>query len=157
MVFVPEVLDRLVRCCSIGLVVTYLGASTASAQTSDADLLTYSGSDRTEKLIAGAKREGQVTYYSAMIVNQALRPLTAAFQKKYPFIKMTFWRADSEDIQTRMLAEVRANKPVVDIAEGTGMASLPSTPDWRRRHGRRSSRIFPNICVTSVGCGCPPA
>ena len=59
-----------------------------------------------------------------MIVNQALRPLTAAFQKKYPFIKMTFWRANSEDIQTRMSAEVRANKLVVDIAEGTGIGEL---------------------------------
>ena len=59
-----------------------------------------------------------------MIVNQALRPLTAAFQKKYPFIKMTFWRADSEDIQTRMSAEMRANKLVVDIAEGTGIGEL---------------------------------
>ena len=60
----------------------------------------------------------------AMIVNQALRPLTAAFQKKYPFIKMTHWRGDSEDILTRMSAEMRANKLVADVIEGTGVGEL---------------------------------
>ena len=59
-----------------------------------------------------------------MIVNQALRPLTAAFQKKYPFIKMTYWRADSEDILTRVSAEIRANKLVADVIEGTGIGEL---------------------------------
>jgi iron(III) transport system substrate-binding protein len=117
-------LGRLARGCSIGVVALGLHATAVSAQPGDTDILTYTGADRTERLIAGAKREGQVTYYSAMIVNQALRPLTNAFQKKYPFIKMTFWRADSEDIQTRMSAEVRAKKLVVDIAEGTGIGEL---------------------------------
>jgi hypothetical protein len=56
-------------------------ATSVSAQSPDYGILTYTGSDRTEKLIEGAKKEAQVTYYSGMIVNQALRPLTAAFQK----------------------------------------------------------------------------
>ena len=125
MVALAESLDgcRLSRCLSAAVVAIFLTSALASAQESD-NILTYTGPDRTERLIAGAKREGQVTYYSAMIVNQALRPLTAAFQKKYPFIKMTFWRADSEDIQTRMSAEIRAKKLVVDVAEGTGIGEL---------------------------------
>jgi ABC-type Fe3+ transport system substrate-binding protein len=97
--------------------------SSATAQTSDG-LLTYTGKDRTERLIEGAKKEGRVTYYSGMIVNQALRPLTTAFQKKYPFIKMTHWRGDSEDILTRISAEIRANKLVADAIEGTGVGEL---------------------------------
>jgi iron(III) transport system substrate-binding protein len=88
------------------------------------DILTYTGPDRTQRLIDGAKREGQVTYYSGMIVNQALRPLTAAFQKKYPFIKMAHWRGDSEDILTRITAEIRANNLVADAIEGTGVGEL---------------------------------
>jgi iron(III) transport system substrate-binding protein len=121
---IAEGSGAVVRCLAIGAAVACLNVAVAAAQAPSADILTYTGADRTERLIAGAKREGQVTYYSAMIVNQALRPLTAAFQKKYPFIKMTFWRADSEDIQTRMSVEVRANKLVVDIAEGTGIGEL---------------------------------
>ena len=78
-----------------------LCAQSAAAQ----DILNYNGSDRQQKLIEGARKEGQVAFYSAMIVNQALRPLTDRFGKKYPFIKMTHWRADSEDIAQKVSAE----------------------------------------------------
>ena len=57
-------------------------ASTAAAQIAGSDILTYKGADREQRLIEGATREKEVVHYSAMIVNQALRPLTAAFQKK---------------------------------------------------------------------------
>ena len=96
----------------------------ATAQTLDANVLTYTGADRTDKLIEGAKKEGELTYYSAMIVNQALRPLTAAFQARYPFIKISYWRADSEEIETKISAEIRANNPVGDVIEGTGIGEL---------------------------------
>jgi iron(III) transport system substrate-binding protein len=94
------------------------------AQSADESILTYKGPDRTDKLVAGAKKEGELTYYSALIVNQALRPLTAAFQAKYPFIKMTYWRADSEVIETKLAAEMRANSLVGDVIEGTGIGEL---------------------------------
>jgi iron(III) transport system substrate-binding protein len=109
---------------SAALFVACLLSTAASAQSSDEGILTYKGPDRTEKLIEGAKREGELTYYSAMIVNQALRPLTAAFQKKYPFIKIAFWRADSEEIETKLSAEMRANNLVGDAIEGTGIGEL---------------------------------
>ena len=99
-------------------------ATAATAQTPDANILTYAGPDRTDRLIGGAKKEGELTYYSAMIVNQALRPLTAAFQAKYPFIKISYWRADSEDIETKIAAEIRASNPVGDVIEGTGIGEL---------------------------------
>lgn len=123
-----------------------LTANVAFAQSTDDSILTYAGPDRTERLIAGAKREGQVTYYSAMIVNQALRPLTAAFQKKYPFIKMTYWRGDSEDIHTRMTAEIRANKLTVDVVEGTGIGELAvranlAQPAWSPELAAISERM----------------
>jgi len=54
-------------------------------------------------------------------VNQALRPITEKFGKKYPFIKMTHWRADSEDIAQKASAEVRAGNVVGDVLEGTGV------------------------------------
>jgi len=34
-------------------------------------------------LVAAAQKEGQVVWYSTLIVNQILRPLTDAFEKKY--------------------------------------------------------------------------
>jgi len=115
---------RLVISAAVAAVTTWVWATTVAAQSHDDGILTYAGPDRTERLIEGAKKEGQLTYYSAMIVNQALRPLTAAFQKKYPFIKMSYWRGDSEDIETKLSAEMRANNPVADVVEGTGIGEL---------------------------------
>jgi iron(III) transport system substrate-binding protein len=97
-----------------------LGVSAAAAQ-APVDILNYRGPDREQKLIEGARKEGQVVFYSAMIVNQALRPIADRFGKKYPFIKMTYWRADSEDIAQKASAEVRAGNVVGDVLEGTGV------------------------------------
>ena len=98
-------------------VVMYHGA--AWAQTSE-DILTYRGPDREQKLVEGAKKEGQVVIYAAMIQNQAMRPMADGFGRKYPFIKLTTWRADSEDIVLKAAAEVRASNVVADLIEGTG-------------------------------------
>ena len=87
-------------------------------------ILTYQGADREQKLLDGARKEGEVVFYSAMITNQALRPITAAFQKKYPDIKLTYWRGDSEDIALKLSAEIRANNLKADIVEGTGIGEM---------------------------------
>src|SRR3954464_7130379 len=98
-------------------------AASASAQSAD-DILRYKGPDREQQLIEGAKKEGQVVLYSAAIVNQALRPMAEAFMKKYPFVKVTYWRADTEEIISKLSAEVRAKNVVADLVEGTGVGEL---------------------------------
>lgn len=96
----------------------------AAAFAQSGDILLARGADREQKLIEGARKEGQVVFYSAMIVNQALRPLADAFMKKYPFIKMTYWRSDTEEIIAKVSAEMRANNLLVDVIEGTGVGEL---------------------------------
>src|SRR5437773_9927144 len=59
-----------------------------------------------------------------MIVNQGVRPIAEKFGRKYPFIKMTYWRADSEEVAQKLSAEVRANNVVADVFEGTGVGEL---------------------------------
>jgi iron(III) transport system substrate-binding protein len=114
---------RLTKILAVALTAACLVPTAAPAQSADA-ILTYRGPDREQKLIEGAKKEGELVFYSGMIVNQALRPVTEAFQKKYPFIRMTFWRADSEVIAAKVGAETRANNPVGDVIEGTGIGEL---------------------------------
>jgi iron(III) transport system substrate-binding protein len=59
------------------------------------NIATYKGVDREKLIIDGAKREGKVSIYSGMIENQALRPLVEAFERKYPFVDVEYWRGDS--------------------------------------------------------------
>ena len=82
---------------------------------------TYRGADRTERLIEGARKEGQVTVYSSMIVDQALRPLIDGFQAKYPFIKAQYVREDPPQQFQKLSAEARANRRVGDVVESTNL------------------------------------
>jgi ABC-type Fe3+ transport system substrate-binding protein len=96
----------------------------STAAVAQEDILNYKGPDREQKLIDGANKEGEVALYSAMIVNQALRPIADAFQKKYPSVKLSYWRGDTEDIVAKLSAEERANNVVADVVEGTGVGEL---------------------------------
>src|SRR6266513_4181775 len=61
------------------------------------------------ELIAKAKQEGQVVYYTDLIVDQIVRPLTAAFEAKYG-IKTAFVRGDSQVNSIKLLNEYRAGR-----------------------------------------------
>jgi ABC-type Fe3+ transport system substrate-binding protein len=98
------------------------GSTRAFAQQDD--ILTYTGPDREQRLIDGARKEGAVVFYSAMIENQALRPLAAGFQKKYPFVDISYLWATTEDSIARVSTEVRARNVVADVVEGTGVGEL---------------------------------
>ena len=101
-----------------------LAVTSIPATVNAQSILTYKGKDREAKLIAGAKKEGALTIYSALTVNQALRPLADGFQKKYPFIKVSFWRGSSRKIAQKVLAERRANSLVADVLEGSGLSQI---------------------------------
>ena len=93
----------------------------ANAQ-SVAEIANLKGPGREQTLIEGARKEGKVVIYSAMIEDQALRPITQAFRQKYPFIEPEFWRADTRDLINKALAEARARAVVGDIVEGGGVS-----------------------------------
>jgi ABC-type Fe3+ transport system substrate-binding protein len=98
--------------------------STAPGGAGAQDILVSRAASREQLILDGARKEGQVVLYSAAIVNQALRPLAEAFMKTYPFVKMTFWRGDTEEIIAKISAEERANNVVADVLEGTGVGEL---------------------------------
>ncbi|MEA2902695.1 MAG: iron(III) transport system substrate-binding protein [Alphaproteobacteria bacterium] len=102
-----------VVCCS----------SFARALTTE-EILNYQGADRQKLLEDGARKEGTVVVYSGMIVNQLLRPLTEAFEKKYPFIKTRYWRGDSNQLVLKVLAEMQANSLMADVVEGSGISGV---------------------------------
>jgi iron(III) transport system substrate-binding protein len=89
-------------------------AQPAPAQTrSVAEVASYEGADRMERLLQGAKQEGQFMIYSSVPVED-LSALTEAFEKKYG-IKATVWRSSSEGVLQRIVAESKAKRFEADI------------------------------------------
>ncbi|HEY7167349.1 MAG TPA: extracellular solute-binding protein [Candidatus Binatia bacterium] len=80
--------------------------------------------DRQKILEDGAKKEGKLLWYSTLIVNQALRPIKEAFEKKYPFIQIEYYRADSEQLAQKVITEYQAKKYDVDAMDGTSTIVL---------------------------------
>ena len=128
--------------------------ASARAQSND-EILTYRGADREQKLIEGAKKEGQVVIYGALIQNQAMRPLADGFGKKYPFVKITTWRADSEDIVQKAAAEVRANNVVADLIEGTGAGEQAVEANIALPYYAPAVEGFPAAYRSSTGLWAP--
>jgi iron(III) transport system substrate-binding protein len=94
-------------------------ASVASAQPlTSAGTGHFAGADRTQRLIAGAKKEGALTVYSSAQV-AVMTAVGGAFEKKYG-VKFTLWRGSSEQIVQRVQAEARANRLVADVVETAG-------------------------------------
>ena len=95
----------------------FVWSGAAKAQTLQ-ELANYSGPDRTQRLIAGAKRERTVTLYSsATLADQSA--ILGAFQAKYG-IKVQQWRGSSEDIRNRALTEYAGGRFDADLAETAG-------------------------------------
>src|ERR1700731_5301303 len=65
-------------------------------------------------LIAKARQEGEVVYYTDLIVDQIVRPLASAFEAKYG-IKVGYARADSQVNILKMLNEQKAGRVMSDI------------------------------------------
>jgi iron(III) transport system substrate-binding protein len=83
----------------------------ASAQ-SLAEVAAYQGPDRTQRLIAGAKKEKVVTVYGSTVAED-MRPVSDAFRKKFG-IDFQYWRASSEQLVQRAVNENRAGRCAVD-------------------------------------------
>jgi iron(III) transport system substrate-binding protein len=96
-----------------------LAISCAAAQSASLpELAQYSGPDRMEKLIAGAKTDGGLTLYTSFTVED-MTAITDAFKAKYG-IPVTIWRGSSEDVLQRGLTEIKAGRYTVDVFENSG-------------------------------------
>jgi iron(III) transport system substrate-binding protein len=83
-----------------------------------AEVAGYSGPDRMQKLIEGAKKEGELTMYTSA-QSDDMGALVSAFEKKYG-VKVSVWRSSSENVLQRALSEAQARRATMDIAETNG-------------------------------------
>ena len=90
------------------LAASALLAGEAAAQT----LFNYNGADRMERIIAAAKKEGTLTLYTTF-AEKDQPTLIKPFEAKYG-VKVSIWRAGTDKVLQRTLAEAAARKYDVD-------------------------------------------
>lgn len=106
------------------VVMSSCGTSTSSSGTTSSkgtqtSPLTLTGSNRHAQLLAGAKKEGHVTWLTAL-AGPAVAGIVKGFEKTYPGITVNYVREAAPAILTQTEAEARSNHYTWDLAE----------PDW---------------------------
>ena len=80
--------------------------------------------DRQKILVDGAKKEGKLTFYTTLIVEQVVRPLKDAFEKEYPFVQVEYFRGNSDRIAQKLFAEYQAKRYAVDVIDGSSTTTM---------------------------------
>jgi iron(III) transport system substrate-binding protein len=75
----------------------------------------YKGAERTERLVAGARKEGELMLYSSLTQDDQLR-LAGDFKSRYG-VTIKFWRGSQTHILQRVLTETRGGRFEFDARE----------------------------------------
>ena len=78
----------------------------------------YRGPDRDQRVLEAARKEREVVVYTSLNLKDSV-PITDAFEKKTG-VKVQLWRASSEKVLQRAVAEARAGRFACDILETNG-------------------------------------
>lgn len=101
----------------IGLAMTPIFHLAAAAQSPEElwkSLEKLPPAEREKKLIDGARKEGEMIWYTNTGVENANRYIQA-FKKQYPFLNAQFWRSKTRQVVQRVVAEARAGRHLVDV------------------------------------------
>ena len=94
-------------------------------------------------LIAAAKKEGELTWYTTQIVNQFARPAAEAFQKKYG-VRVNYIRADSNEVTLRLQNEGKAGRVMADVFDGTGATAALKAANLVAKYIPESANRLPD-------------
>jgi ABC-type Fe3+ transport system substrate-binding protein len=100
-----------------------LGTSLAAA------LLASGAHAADPELVAAAQEEGEVVWYTTMIVDQAVRPLVAAFEEAYPGIDVEFSRAGGAETALKVINEGTAGRMAGDVFDSISAYSSIRSAD----------------------------
>ena len=92
---------------------SWCGAQSAKPVMTGAEAALYKGTDRYERFVEAAQKEGSVSVYH---VYPSLPSVLAEFTKKYG-IKVKVWRSGSETVLQRVVTEAKAGRFEVDIVQ----------------------------------------
>lgn len=85
---------------------------------SPGEIAAYTGADREQHLLADAKAEGKVVWYTSL-AGSSYKELAKGFEIKYPSVKIEPYRGTSSDIMTKITAEAQARQVIADAIETT--------------------------------------
>jgi ABC-type Fe3+ transport system substrate-binding protein len=94
-------------------------------------------------LIAAAKKEGELTWYTTQIVNQFARPAAEAFQRKYG-VRVNYIRADSNEVTLRLQNEGKAGRVMADVFDGTGATAALKAANLVAKYIPESANRLPD-------------
>jgi len=94
------------------LLLFFTGSSQAAGQ-----------SEHTARLVEGAKKEGELVWYTVMGISDA-KLMLDAFKKKYPFVRTQLFRANGERTLNRVMTETRAGQWRFDLVAVSETAIL---------------------------------
>ncbi|HEX9879434.1 MAG TPA: extracellular solute-binding protein [Candidatus Binatia bacterium] len=95
-----------------------------------------------QKLIEGAKKEGEVMIWSHTWEKGVSEP----FEKKYPFLKVKVWDGRNETVVNKMITEAKAGRHAVDVLVlvNRGLISLKDAGFLRQYDWPERVRKWPN-------------
>jgi ABC-type Fe3+ transport system substrate-binding protein len=76
------------------------------------------------KIVEAAKKEGEVVWYTTLIIDQLVRPAAAAFEKRYPGIRVRYVRNNSTETAIKIINEAKAGKLQADVFDGTNTSEV---------------------------------
>jgi len=115
------------------LVAAAILGSQLALEAGAAEIALYQGKDRQAKIEEGAKREGEVVWYTSFETGDANR-FIQLFEKRYPFVKVKLIRLTSERVLQRYLMEFQGNTFLADIVD---------TNDFQMELPRRKGTLQP--------------
>jgi ABC-type Fe3+ transport system substrate-binding protein len=103
-----------------------------------------------QALVDAAKKEGEVTWYTTLTIDQLARPLAEAFEKKYG-IKVNVNRTDSAGVALRLHNEMQAGRVVADVVDGSSGTLALKSEGALMKWVPDSAKRFPKVLVDPDG------
>jgi iron(III) transport system substrate-binding protein len=83
-----------------------------------AELAPYTGPNREQLLLSGARTEGKVVWYTSFTGN-SYKEVARAFEAQYPEVKIEVFRAANKELLAKITAENQAKHFIADTLEST--------------------------------------
>lgn len=108
-------------------------------------------SAQSKDILDGAKKDGQLVFYAGIPIPDA-QTILNAFERKYPFIKTTFYRATGAALVSRIQTEQRAGTHIWDVMNSTGFEPYALVEQgYFAKYDSPERKVFPDGHKDSEG------